>query len=78
MIETNLRIVSGGTALLAPVRYASVKTAHLRSEELERACNLLTITTASRLDRSPAARTRLPSYPRGRFLPSRLRMRARP
>ena len=41
MIETNLRIVSGGTALLAPVRYASVKTAHLRSEELERACNLL-------------------------------------
>jgi hypothetical protein len=41
MIETNLRIVAGGTSLLVPVRYATVKTAHLTSEELERACNLL-------------------------------------
>lgn len=41
MLETNLRIVAGGTGLRVPVRYASVKTAHLTPEDLERACNLL-------------------------------------
>ncbi len=41
MIETNLRIVSAGTNLRLPVRYATVKTAHTTSEAMERACNLL-------------------------------------
>ncbi len=41
MLETNLRIVAGGTGLRVPVRYAKVETAHLTREELERGCNLL-------------------------------------
>jgi hypothetical protein len=41
MLETNIRIVEGGTGLRLPVRYAKVETALLTSEVLERACNLL-------------------------------------
>ena len=41
MLETNLRIVEGGTNLRIPVRYAKVETALLTDEVKERACNLL-------------------------------------
>jgi hypothetical protein len=41
MIETNMRIVAGGSDLSVPVRYARVGTAHVTRENLERACNLL-------------------------------------
>ena len=42
MLETNLRIVEGGTGLRVPVRYAKVEIAHVTREQLERACNILT------------------------------------
>ena len=41
MLETNLRIVEGGTALRLPVRYAKVEIAHVTREQIERACNIL-------------------------------------
>ncbi len=41
MLETNIRVVIGGSAIRLPVRYAKVDAAHLTSKELERVCNLL-------------------------------------
>jgi len=41
MLETNLRIVEGGTDLRIPVRYAKVETSLLTDEVKERACILV-------------------------------------
>jgi hypothetical protein len=41
MLETNLRIAEGGTALRVPIRYATVEIAHVTREQIERACNIL-------------------------------------
>src|SRR5437762_4176306 len=41
MLETNLKIVSGGMTVRVPVRYARLVGAHLSSEISQRTCNLL-------------------------------------